>query len=231
MHKLRKHKLRKHKYTQDEFFTAVAKSRSIRQIAINLGIHSSSSGNYATIKRRLQEWNVDTSHFKGQGWLKNHTHQFNTRPLDEFLASNPPSTRVKERLWREGILSQECAECKTGATWNNKPLVLQLDHIDGDNKNNHIDNLRILCPNCHTQTSTFTSRKLRKAPSMRPRRNNNPRKVEWPSPEELATLLWQMPTTAIGKRYGVSDTTVSKWAKQYNLSKPARGYWARLASA
>lgn len=48
-----------------------------------------------------------------------------------------------------------CSECGQLPTWNSKPLVLQLDHIDGDSDNNHLSNLRLLCPNCHTQTETF----------------------------------------------------------------------------
>lgn len=48
-----------------------------------------------------------------------------------------------------------CVECGQINTWNNKPLMLQLDHIDGNSDNNNISNLRLLCPNCHTQTDTF----------------------------------------------------------------------------
>lgn len=51
-----------------------------------------------------------------------------------------------------------CSECGQTNTWNNKPLVLQLDHIDGDSDNNYPSNLRILCPNCHTQTETHGSK-------------------------------------------------------------------------
>jgi hypothetical protein len=51
-----------------------------------------------------------------------------------------------------------CSECGQGSTWNNKPLVLQLDHIDGDSDNNFPSNIRLLCPNCHTQTENFGSK-------------------------------------------------------------------------
>jgi len=56
-----------------------------------------------------------------------------------------------------------CSECGLHAMWNNKPLKLHLDHIDGDRKNNRIDNLRLLCPNCHTQTSTYAGRNNKNA--------------------------------------------------------------------
>jgi 5-methylcytosine-specific restriction endonuclease McrA len=53
---------------------------------------------------------------------------------------------------------EQCSECGQEGTWNNSPLVLQLDHIDGDSDNNFLKNLRLLCPNCHTQTENFGSK-------------------------------------------------------------------------
>ena len=55
-------------------------------------------------------------------------------------------------------VGEHCVECGQESTWNNKPLVLQLDHIDGDSDNNYPKNLRLLCPNCHTQTESFGSK-------------------------------------------------------------------------
>jgi len=68
---------------------------------------------------------------------------------------------IKNRLLSEGKLNNICSECGQQPWWNGKPLVLQLDHKDGDKKNNQLDNLRILCPHCHTQTPTW-GRKIRK---------------------------------------------------------------------
>ena len=68
------------------------------------------------------------------------------------------SSRLKRRLIAEGYLEELCVECGLGPEWNGKQLVLQLDHINGVNTDNRIENLRILCPNCHTQTSTYVGR-------------------------------------------------------------------------
>ena len=58
-------------------------------------------------------------------------------------------------------VKEECVLCGQNNSWNGMKLVLQLDHINGNNKDNRIENLRILCPNCHTQTETFCrSRKI-----------------------------------------------------------------------
>ena len=53
---------------------------------------------------------------------------------------------------------EKCSECGQEGTWNNRPLVLQLDHIDGDSDNNFPSNIRLLCPNCHSQTENFGSK-------------------------------------------------------------------------
>lgn len=68
---------------------------------------------------------------------------------------------LKRRLINEKKLNYKCALCGNTGGWNNKKLVLQLDHINGDHKDNRIENLRLLCPNCHSQTETFCTRQLR----------------------------------------------------------------------
>ena len=74
------------------------------------------------------------------------------------------SYRLKQRLIEENYKLPKCEHCGVGEEWNGLPLVLELDHIDGNSDNNKLDNLRILCPNCHSQTPTFRGRKLKNRP-------------------------------------------------------------------
>lgn len=76
-----------------------------------------------------------------------------SRPYEEMAHGS-----LRKRLLIER--NHTCEECGQGAVWNGKPLSLELDHIDGNNKNNKIENLRILCPNCHAQTPTFRSKNI-----------------------------------------------------------------------
>lgn len=80
------------------------------------------------------------------------------RPLESLLVKNSPvvnRTHLKHRLIREGYLKNKCEWCGIGATWRGKPMTLEMDHINGDNRDNRLDNLRILCLHCHSQTPTF----------------------------------------------------------------------------
>lgn len=88
-------------------------------------------------------------------------------PLSEILNGlHPtyPTYNLKKRLYDEGLKENKCEECNCGQ-WNNKPLECQLDHIDGDSSNHKLENLKILCPNCHSQTPTYAGRNKKKMPS------------------------------------------------------------------
>lgn len=71
------------------------------------------------------------------------------------------SNHLKKRLFDEGVKNEICEDCGIGNSWNSKKLNLHLDHIDGDKLNNRIDNLRILCPNCHSQTDTYAGKNIK----------------------------------------------------------------------
>lgn len=90
----------------------------------------------------------------------------NRTPLDNLLVENSPYTTqcVKRRLLQDGVIAYECKECGNKGIHNNKPLTLQLDHINGNNRDHRIENLRLLCPSCHSQTETYGSKKRYKVP-------------------------------------------------------------------
>ncbi len=92
------------------------------------------------------------------------------RDLDEILVMNSPAkdtTSLKNRLLKEDLLKNICTSCGLGDVWNKKRLVLHLDHINGNNKDNRLENLRMLCPNCHSQTNTYCGNKRGSNPSFK----------------------------------------------------------------
>jgi len=150
-------------------------------------------------------------------------------PAQKYLKKGSTiDSSFKIKLIVEGLLENKCVECGLLPEWNEKTLVLHLDHINGDRKDNRLENLRLLCPNCHSQTPTYARQKFKKTKNIVKEnlQNNNVvevsptpyRYLEWPTKEELADLLLNVGNfSEIGRRYGVSDNAVRKWAKKYKL--------------
>ena len=120
-------------------------------------------GNVKTLKNRLIEEKIDYSHIpEGRGSNKNRP-KGAREPLDlkKVLIKNSTyrSRQVlKKRLVKENLLEYKCDECGLKNIWNNKTITLHLDHKNGIHDDNRINNLRFLCPNCHSQTDTFAGR-------------------------------------------------------------------------
>lgn len=143
--------------TNQEFVNAVKTSFSIRQTLQKLNLMPT-GGNYRTIQRRIKRDGLDTSHFTGQKTNKGKKFPEQTKPLNFYLCDNCPtiitSHKLRLRLINEGLKQPICEICKL-SEWNGEPIPLELHHCDGDNRNNELSNLQILCPNCHAQTETY----------------------------------------------------------------------------
>ena len=146
-----------HKYTEGQLREAVKNSASFAQTLSKLGV-AAYGGNYYVLKRAIRHFNLDTSHFTGQLWNKGRNIG-PKQPLGKYLSNDLQirSCKLKERLLSEGIFAPICSSCKN-TEWLGRPIPLELDHIDGNRSNNRLDNLRLLCPNCHSFTPTSRGR-------------------------------------------------------------------------
>jgi hypothetical protein len=155
-----------YKISKQELDNVVKKSMSLTQVLQGLQINYSSGSNFDKLKKLLDFYQVDYKHIsigihhaKGKSNLAN----IKRTPLNEILIENSKfknSTSLKKRLLREGILKNICDVCGLSDEWNGQKLVLQMDHINGKHSDNRLENLRIICPNCHTQTKTYAGRKF-----------------------------------------------------------------------
>ena len=149
------------RYTDAEIIEAVNSSFSIARVLTLLGL-SPTGANYKGMHAYFARLGLDTSHFTGQGHLKGKSHSWTPkRPLSEILVANSRVTctsKLKRQLIREGVLDHRCYECGSPPVWRGQPLVLVLDHINGDNSDYRIENLRLLCPNCNSQQPTFAGK-------------------------------------------------------------------------
>lgn len=133
---------------------------SIAELCRRIGLKPVGS-NYVTVRKKLSEFNVDYSHFKGQGWNKDLCNINKTAliSLNDILKENTnySSHNLKLRLFKEGIKEQKCEICGK-SEWEGVPIHLELHHINGNHYDNRLENLQILCPNCHSNTSNFRNR-------------------------------------------------------------------------
>jgi len=150
------------KYTEEEFKLTLKESYSIRELIIKLGLKPA-GGNYDVAKRRIRDLNLDTSHFTQK---KPKGRYNNARiPTEDLLIKDSKSGitthKLKLRLIEEGYFERKCYECGL-KEWNGHPIPIELEHKNGDRYDNRLDNLSILCPNCHALTETYRGKNKRK---------------------------------------------------------------------
>lgn len=135
---------------------AIETSTSIRQVIEKLGLVPA-GGNYEQIKKAIREYALDTTTITGMGWRKNRTFPFTPRiEMSDILQKNSSfqSFKLKKRLFLDGLKKQKCELCGWAKKSLDGRIPVELDHINGDRYDNRIENLRILCPNCHSLQST-----------------------------------------------------------------------------
>lgn len=152
--------MRPKKWTQESLCAAVKSSRSYRQVLIKLGLKPA-GGNYKQIQKWIKNLGIDSKHFTGMGWnvgLAFDPH--NTIPIKDILVENSSyqSHKLKIRLFKEGYKSQKCEICNWAQQSSDGRIPLELNHINGNHADNRIENLQILCPNCHSLQPTHRGR-------------------------------------------------------------------------
>ena len=148
------------KRTKEDYENAVKDSFSIAEVCRKLNIKPV-GGNYRTINIAIKKYNLDISHFTGQGWNVGLKFQPSpAQPINDILKRNSTyqAYKLKKRLLNEGIKEHKC-ECCGLSEWLGEPIPLELHHINGDNTDNRLENIQILCPNCHAKTDTYRGRK------------------------------------------------------------------------
>lgn len=220
----------------------VSESTSLKQVLLRIGYSGTSQVN--PLKNRMKKLGISINRDK---FIREHE-----APDNEVYVKNSSYGHIRERVFKDNYMEYKCSVCGIKATWNNNPLTLQLDHIDGDCHNNTKGNLRWLCPNCHSQTSNYGNKDGHR--SKRRQRTNekticpvcnklfvkkNRNQIccsnicacklrTKPVPvkkEELAHILKKTKNfEAVGRIYGVTGQGVRKWCKRYDMSTHIRDY-------
>lgn len=154
------------KYSKELLEEAARESTSLAQMAERIGL-APIGGNYTTLKKKIQLFNIDISHFTGQSWNKGKSGIERTaiRPLEEVLQNGVkyPSSLLRKRLVNAGIKSCQCERCKGTHNILGEELSFELHHINGDHYDNRLENLQILCLDCHSKTDNYRGRNTKKS--------------------------------------------------------------------
>ena len=227
---------RKSKYTKELLSPIIKRNQTWAAVLRELGLVAA-GGNYKHVRERARNLGLSWDHFRGQSWAKGLTKETDKRIAkqaarqrlaneDVFIANSLYSTsKLTPRLLELGW-EYKCAICGI-SEWQEKALVLPLDHINGISTDHRFENLRFLCPNCHSQTPTFAGRNIK----YRKRKNtcidcgveiSNPStrckgcavlhhretKIDWPEMDDLLAMLEESSCLAVGKKLGVSDSAI-----------------------
>lgn len=214
---------------------AAATARSVTGVLRLLGVRLN-GGSHAHFSRQLRRFGIDTSHFT-RGPTEGSRPGGRRTPSAQLLRPLPagsrrvPGARLKGALRDIGV-PDECEECGTGPTWRGGPLTLHVDHLSGDFLDNRPPNLRLLCPNCHSQTSTYAERN-RSTPTPVARHPPAPPAGRQPiGPAQVADVVRQVEAGAIGpseaaRRIGCHRNHISRLrhrlASTGSVTAPRRG--------
>ena len=221
-------------YSKEELEQIVSQSLSMKEVIDKLGYATHSGSNNNTVKNRIKKYNIDISHFTTNQSIVQRTEE------NVFIENSTASQATLRRWYQKGnYTSYICSICGQEPVWQGKELTLILDHINGSNHDDRLENLRWVCPNCNQQLDTtngknrkqqYTTKKkfcvdCGKEISLNSIRcldcANKKRAVsleDMPiTREELKELIRTTPFTTIGTNFNVSDNAIRKWCDKFNL--------------
>ena len=135
-------------FSEEEIREIVLNSKNNAEVAEKLGYSKTGGSSFCAIKQMYEYYNIDTSHFLGQGWNKNNFDYSRFQKGKVIKSASAIYAIVALR-------GHKCENCQL-SEWLGKPITLEVHHKDGNHQNNELENLQLLCPNCHSYTSTFT---------------------------------------------------------------------------
>ena len=221
----------------EELKNIVLNSNSYKEVIQKVGYQTVSGSNIKTVKSRLEKYNISTEHFT------NTTHP-TERNIENIFCENSTATQATLRRWylKDEYSEYKCSICGQLPEWNGKPLTLILDHIDGNNSNHQLFNLRWVCPNCNQQLETTGFKKMRTKEKKQLKNtcidcgveisksatrclncSNKFKTNDLPiSRNDLKDKIRIQSFSSIGQEFKMSDNAIRKWCIKYNLPSTKR---------
>lgn len=220
----------KHHWEKDNLSKLICESINHTDVLIKMNLIPHGS-NFRTLNKYIEKYDIDISHFESF-YKRSRFGRREKVKLSEVLTENSNYDRaiLKKRLFEEGIKERKCELCGQDENWNGKKMSLIIDHINGINNDNRIENLQIVCPNCNSTLDTFAGRNIEskkprcscgnvisyKSKKCRNCHDRDRRKIERPNREDLLRQVESSNYTEVGKKYGVSRSTIRRWINECN---------------
>lgn len=205
----------------DKLIENADKCINMLDLCHKLGIENVGGEDYKEVRDLAKELSIELKF----SYKRNYNFNNKKMPIEEILVENSNYAnreRLKIRLIKEGIKEYKCENPECGLSeWHGKPISLQLHHINGVHNDNRIENLMLLCPNCHSQTDTYAGKNSNREKNtthiLTSKRKNITEKIII----DKNTLIEDFKTLKsfknVGKKYGVSDNAVRKWCKKLKI--------------
>jgi len=159
--------MKAYKYTKEILEEAVKDVRSYRQLILKFGLKYPSGGAHSHFKKLITKYQIDTSHFLGQGYMKGkHSPYKHTKEsfFEKVLCKDGllwGGDAIKKKLFSLDVKERRCESCWMHE-WLDKEIPLELHHLNGDRRDNRIENLQVICPNCHSITDNHGVRNIKR---------------------------------------------------------------------
>lgn len=211
-------------FTPEEIQNILNTSNSFKEVVLKIGYAHDGGGGYRYVKNYILKHNLSTPKYSFYG----NVHKTTEMSIDEVFIVDSPYTStqgLKRKILKYGLLKYECVNCKNTGMWNDKKLLLQLDHINGIFNDNRIENLRFLCPNCHSQTTTFCGKNVKNKRQYRRSRSEYVKEVLFKNDEKNKDIIQKVINanidftkrgyiTKVSRIIGITPQKTKRWIRR-----------------